>query len=326
MVAETELSRRESLFAGAAMILGGGTPRPLAPAPRPVAPPPVADIVLRAPAGPSAIVLTTTRRLAGAVHSITWNGVEFIDSVDHGRQLQSASSFDRLPLTDFWAETYNPTEAGSRGDHIGPTSTSLLHASRFTATELHTTSQMAYWLAPGERSAKRLARNTTRLSEHYLSKRIQLGHAGDPHILEYDVTFRVPVRPEYQYGQLELLTGYMPAAFERFWAFDPATGQLGMLSDGPGEQKLPVVLSRADGRHAMGAFTVPPTEPDYSPIGYGRFRFRAEKCVKWNCVSRVRNRAGVGGKHSFRMFVAVGDLDTVRRCLVKLHEEFPKNG
>ncbi|MFN5915798.1 MAG: hypothetical protein ACK48K_03520, partial [Planctomycetota bacterium] len=33
--------------------------------------------------------ITTTSRLAGAVHSIRWKGKEFIDSADHGRQLQS---------------------------------------------------------------------------------------------------------------------------------------------------------------------------------------------------------------------------------------------
>src|SRR5687768_5976005 len=47
--------------------------------------------VIRAPAGQSEIVITTTPRVAGAIHSLTWNGKEFIDSFDHGRQLQSAA-------------------------------------------------------------------------------------------------------------------------------------------------------------------------------------------------------------------------------------------
>ena len=75
---------------------------------------------IRAMARNSEIVITTTSRLAGAIHSLTWNGYEFIDSADHGRQLQSASNFDAgLPLT---AETFNPTEAGSRMDGAGRTS------------------------------------------------------------------------------------------------------------------------------------------------------------------------------------------------------------
>ncbi|SVC63015.1 uncharacterized protein METZ01_LOCUS315869, partial [marine metagenome] len=51
------------------------------------------DAQIRAKSGSSEIVITTTSRLAGAIHSLTWNGREFIDSADHGRQLQSAANF-----------------------------------------------------------------------------------------------------------------------------------------------------------------------------------------------------------------------------------------
>ena len=83
------------------------------------------DAQIRAKAGPSEIVITTTSRLAGAIHSLTWNGREFIDSADHGRQLQSAANFDAG--SRFSPETFNPTEAGSRFDGAGPKSTSVLH-------------------------------------------------------------------------------------------------------------------------------------------------------------------------------------------------------
>jgi len=71
---------------------------------------------IRGRCGDSDIVITTTARLAGAIHSLTWNGKEFIDSADHGRQLQSASNFDAGSA--FTSETFNPTEAGSM--HDGP--------------------------------------------------------------------------------------------------------------------------------------------------------------------------------------------------------------
>ena len=50
--------------------------------------------VVRAPLRDSEIVIKTTSRLAGAIDSLTWNGQEFINSFDHGRQLQSASNLD----------------------------------------------------------------------------------------------------------------------------------------------------------------------------------------------------------------------------------------
>ena len=68
-------------------------------------------------------------------------GQEFIDSHDHGRQMQSASRFDYG--TDFGGETFNPT-SGIRNDGIGTSSTSKLL--QLTHTKTKTTSQMAFWL------------------------------------------------------------------------------------------------------------------------------------------------------------------------------------
>ncbi len=122
--------------------------------------PPTGDAVIRGKAGPSDIVVTTTARLAGAIHSLTWNGKEFIDSTDHGRQLQSAASFDND--REHGAETFNPTEAGSRDDGAGDHSSSKLLRLRAEGSELETTMRMAFWLAPGEKSDGQLARATTR--------------------------------------------------------------------------------------------------------------------------------------------------------------------
>src|ERR1700733_3779192 len=79
--------------------------------------PPSGDAVIRSPFDGSEIVITTASRLAGAIHSLTWKGREFIDSTDHGRQLQSALNLNvSTPQT---GETFNPTEAGSRLDGSG---------------------------------------------------------------------------------------------------------------------------------------------------------------------------------------------------------------
>ena len=124
------------------------------------------DAVIRAPAGPSEIVITTTSRVAGAIHSLTWNGREFIDSADHGRQLQSAANFDAG--RPFFPEVFNPTEAGSRRDGAGPTSSSRLLTLKAAGRELDTTTQMAFWLAPGEESEGHPAANDRVLSDHRL--------------------------------------------------------------------------------------------------------------------------------------------------------------
>ena len=51
---------------------------------------PSGDAVIRSPEGGGGITIRTTSRLAGAIDSLVWNKKEFIDSHDHGRQLQSA--------------------------------------------------------------------------------------------------------------------------------------------------------------------------------------------------------------------------------------------
>ncbi|MGL6096949.1 MAG: hypothetical protein ACRC7O_14280, partial [Fimbriiglobus sp.] len=115
-------------------------------------PAPTGDAVIRGKAGRSDIVITTTARLAGAIHSLKWNGKEFIDSADHGRQLQSACSFDCGGPGRFWAEAYNPTEAGARRDGAGKKSSSVPLAVQAGKNRLDTTVKMAFWLAPGETS------------------------------------------------------------------------------------------------------------------------------------------------------------------------------
>lgn len=284
---------------------------------------PSGDAVIRKAAGSSEIVITTTRRLAGAIHSLTWNGKEFIDSADHGRQLQSACNFDLgTPIT---AETFNPTEAGSRRDGAGNLSSSRLLHLRFAGNQLQSTTQMAFWLVPGEKSDSNPAKNETTLSDHLLTKRVTIGFRDLPQVIVYDVTFSMPLGEHHTHAVFEAVTGYMPAEFEKFWQYDAASSKLEELSDGPGEIGKPVVLATTDGQHAMGVYSPDQPSPNWNHVGYGRFRFVGPKVVKWNCVFRVTNDRGIPAcEYSFRNFVIVGDLATVRTSLARLHEIFPK--
>lgn len=279
------------------------------------------DATIRGSYAGSEIVISTTSRLAGAIDSLTWNGQEFINSTDHGRQLQSASNFDAG--SKFSGETFNPTEAGSRFDGAGPKSTSRLLHLIATDNTLQTTNQMAFWLRPGDKSDGILAKNKQALSNHLLTKRVTIGYRDLPNVIQYDVTFGLPINEQHKYAQFEAVTGYMPPGFSRFLTFDPQTGTTQPISDGPGEQGFPIIMAKPSGSHAMGVYS-----PDFPPAafaksGYGRWRFVPQKVVKWNCVFRVRNNGGVPAKdYSFRTFVIVGDLDAVVNALTALHAEF----
>lgn len=276
---------------------------------------------IRGPLLDSEIVIRTTDRLAGAIDSITWRGQEFIDSADHGRQLQSASNFDAGGT--FIPETFNPTEAGSVADGAGPTSTSQLLHLIADKNRLQTTNQMAFWLPPDGKSQGNPARNTTALSNHLLTKRVTIGYRDLPQVIQYDVTFGLPVDESHSYAQFEVITGYMPEKFTKFLGYDAKTDSFVELDRGPGEQNLPIVLATADGKFAMGCFTPDQFGKGWSGPGYGRFEFKWAHVTKWNCVFRLRNQNGVPpGDYSFRTVVVMGNLPLVREGLRELTTEF----
>ena len=274
--------------------------------------PPDGNAQIRARAGDSDLILTTTSRLAGAIDSLKWDGKEFINSTDHGRQLQSACSFDNTKTAN--AETFNPTEAGSRRDHSGTNSTSRLLEISARGKQLQTKTQMAFWLAPGERSAGQLARNTNTLSNYILTKDVTIGFDRWPQALDYRVTFSVPANAHHVFAQFETLTGYLAAEFSTFYQFNSQTGKLEPLSAGPGEIKNPVVLATPDGKYAMGIFA--PPQHQLNPASYGRWKFSEAQVVKWNCVARVRNSEGIRpGNYTYRMLVPVGSVVQVETML-----------
>lgn len=293
---------------------------PVAPYAKSIAITPSGDSEIRGVLDGEEAVLATTSRLAGAVHSIRWKGQEFIDSADHGRQLQSALSLDAMNDQPFWAECFNPTEAGSRLDGAGERSTSRLLGLKATEREVRTSTQMAFWLAPGERSEGRLALNRDSLSPFILHKRIRWNAYENDHILEFSNTFEIPENESHRYAQFEVVTGYMPAAFNTFWAYDAETHGLQRIDDGPGEQSMPVVLATEDGSFAMGAVLVAGPDSMSGRPGYGRFRFRDEGVVKWNIAQRYRESPTIRERRfSFRSLIAIGSLEQVRLAMVEIH-------
>jgi hypothetical protein len=285
--------------------------------------PPNGDAEIQGEFRNSTIRIRTTQRLAGAIDSIQWNGKEFIDSYDHGRQLQSASSFDAGQSSPFWSERFNPTEAGSSRDGTGDKSTSKLLHIEIEPSRLKTKVDAAFWLAPGESSGSFPALNQKERSNHVIAKDVQIGLETKGHVLpnviDYRVTFQIPSGEVHQFAQFEALTGYMPPEFSEFWGFDVDSNKLVPLDDGPGEQSMPIVFSTPSGEFAMGCLCEVPEQKIHQGPGYGRFRFLNEKVVKWNCVFRMSKTTGVdAGEYSFRIFVPIGTREDVRLAIQHL--------
>ena len=282
---------------------------------------PTGDAVIRAPAGNSEIVIKTTSRMAGAIESLQWAGKEFINASDHGRELQTCwngnAGID--PIAD---ETFNPTEAGSLDDGRGASSSSRLLEIQATGNQLETLSQPAFWLNPSQTSGGKPARNKTILSNDRLRKRVVIGCKNLPHAIDYQLTVSLAPEDHNTRCVIEALTGYMPPEFDQFQVFDPKTGKLAPVDDGPGEQPLPLVFSTADGKYAMGVFSRESEAPhDAHGPTYGRWNMKKDfQVVKWNCVFRLQNPAGLLGDFKCHVFVAVGSLEDVRTTLASLQK------
>jgi hypothetical protein len=254
--------------------------------------------------GANGMRLTMYESAGLAICSLTYQGTEMIDGYDHGRCLQSAVSFDGR------GEGFNPTEAGSYEDGLLPNkSTSVLVAKvtdrRHAATEV----EMAFW--QGGRSG------------HIHRKWVTAGWGGKS-IVEHKIAFEIPAGETHALGQFEILTGYMPPAFSKFLVWNAGTGTTAPLTDGPGEQSLPVIFCTPYETLCMGA---------YSPQvltggGYGRWRFNgancmtkagATGCVKWNMVSRANSPRGT---YRFTVYTTVGTLTEVKENLTLIRETF----
>ncbi|MEE7476274.1 hypothetical protein [Methylobacterium hispanicum] len=263
----------------------------------------------------STIAVGVSSRTAGAIDSVIWRGTQFINTYDHGRQLQSAVSFNG------YGECFNPTEAGSVADGTGPHSTSLLLALELGARRLRTRTQMAYWIETGSRAGecpKGIGPYRTSLSDVVLTKEVLLGAEGVANAIAVRVTYKTPI-PRGP-ATFEALTAYLPPAFSTFWSLDPRSGTLQPLSDGPGEQGAPIIFSTQDGSRALGVYSPDLPQAQYPDAGYGRWRFdtlpgAGNATVKWNCVFRTLSTAEF---QTFACYVLVGDLRVVRSGLKAL--------
>lgn len=297
--------------------IAAGAPQAPNPSPTPSPAPPVStgplgDLVLRG----KEITIGTTRSHGASVTRLDWNGKQFINNHDHGRQLQIAWTVDR------WGEALNPTEAGSRSDGAGNTSTTQVLAGTVRGKTLETSVHPSYWLQPGQSShhllpggQKDVARNTTLRSADILEKKIIVDYQNDPHLIRWETTIKLAQATGHI--QLESPTPYVNAEFRSFYSVDLSRGTVtdlratqstaaGQFPAGSnvGEQNLPIILATSNGSHAIGI---------YSPergARYGYFNFTAHHgTAKSNIVIRRDNLNA--GSHRYISYIAVGTVQDV---------------
>jgi hypothetical protein len=260
-------------------------------------------------------------KYAGAIDSITYRGVQFIDTYDHGRELQSAIDPDSL------GECLNPTEAGTRADgRDKPTSSETLLATNRSNT-LRTVTRPAFWLSPGEDYGhactglrpEHAAQNRTVLSDYRIARTTRFFGPRDPHLLMIEMAFTIP--DAHQSLSIEALTGYLPPQFTAFYSYAPATRTLTALraSTADSRSPLPVIVATPDGRNAMGVMSADTGAPSGHGVYYAYYYFPGVGgTAKWSCaydLSAIPARAVL----HYACPVAIGTLDEVKRAMDLFH-------
>lgn len=261
-------------------------------------------------------------RDAGAVCSIVYDGHEFVNDFDHGRQMQIAWSYNGL------GEAYNPTESGSSDDFIKISSTSELLFVGADGASLITKSHPAYWQRPGK------GRNTQTVTKDTLEKKLTLGYGGDPHVIVLDAAVTVSPEltgPPITKIRIEAPAFYTSGELTEHYQLDRRDGSMVKIppplqpevKDRMNErvrlnmerQRIPI-LSSPDGRYAMGVYT--PQAENF----WANNSFSIPSDVPENVGNKVSTRfehaAKPGQTYSYRTFVVIGDLATVKNAVVKL--------
>jgi len=268
--------------------------------------------------GGTIVVTASGSRFAGAISSITYRGVQYIDIADHGREMQSALQLDG------WGECYNPTEAGSVNDTNKMTSTSNLLSISSTNNVLQTQTQPAFWLAAFQQYGKPCnpylpypdntvsqAKNTTDVSNLIFRRTASFYGAAIPNLLNVDVSWSF--LDNHASTNIEASTAYLPATFNVFLTYDRASRTLAKVPATPtgSSTSLPVIIAQPNGLHSMGAFSPAiMTNPSNRYMAYFYFGTGPTPTAKWSCVFGESN-ISAGSTYSYSCPTAVGTVDEV---------------
>jgi hypothetical protein len=268
------------------------------------------------------ISVSTTWRTAGAIDSVVFKNREFINSYDHGRQLQYALS------TNDQDESFNPTEAGSCDDDIGAYTSSVLDYVHVSGATMATQTMPAFWRKPNVPcgfAGKAPAVNTKSVSDYRMNKRVQVGYAGLPHAIQF--SFQLYVPENVKKITLEAPTGYLTGDFTSFYTYQPATSKLTAFPANTenGLQDLPLIVATPDGAYAMGCYAPDAPEPAGTSIIYGHFPLKnytfstpVQSTTKWNIYVRT-GPVAAATTLNFRTFVIAGTLDDVKSTMTQLY-------
>jgi hypothetical protein len=278
-------------------------------------------------------------RTASAIESLKWNGQEFIDNADHGRELSVAWTYNGV------GECYNPTEPGSMLDGSGLISTSVLYSLENDGRIMSTKTKMAYWLMPsvvlgGNTPCSELSSIITNpVSNDELHKSIYF-YPNNKNIIVFDMN-AITARPEQKF-YFEFTSYHLSALkLGKLEVFDASSGRLadpkisglaGNWIDRWTESYgfIPVAASTADGQYSIGLYcndavwgskTISPQYLQFSFVPRAGLPTLGSKLS----VIFAKTNSVPAGNYPVKCYVAVGSRQIVENSLKQLYREQGSN-
>ncbi len=261
--------------------------------------------MLARPFGRSEISLRLARRVAGAVDTLTWDGVTFLADTEPADALQARAALGSGSGRRRVSEAGGPQEAAASPPHAG--------SARCGPGGAGPRPRRAW---PGRAADRATIRpgssgDPAAGADVILHKRVALGLPGLGNAVEVQARFVLPGPAAA--ARFEPLTLAVPAEFSEAWRFDPATGALSRRAAAPGEEPAPVVLATPEGSHALAVWSPdPPAQEPDAPRP--RFTVRpGPGATRLGCAVRIAEAAA--GNHDFACYALVGTLADVRSAL-----------
>lgn len=278
------------------------------------------------------VYISCSERTAGAVDSLTWKDKEFLNSYDHGRQLQMAMTVQNH------GECWNPTEAGGRSDGIDFETKSNLTDIVVSKNQMRTISLPAYWVRGDDVTAIPSGTQCPKGHESYneedthpyeMMKFIDFGCFGLDSCIQYSLRAELgdsPYMPCCQgFAQMEAPTAYLNSDFDQVSYLDPNNKTLTKQTLESGETEKLVIIHTQDQEYALGVISESrnSTSAGVPGLHYAYFSFNIQnfdsKTFKWSVV--VREDLQLGLVFDVHSYLCVGMLDEVVDCLLSIHQQ-----
>jgi hypothetical protein len=263
----------------------------------------------------------------GAISELWWNGKQFVNDYDFGRQIQIAFNL-QLP-----GETNNPTEGGDKHGWPGVKPAGWAHGSpligaSIVGTTLQTTCQPLQWSPENFGGGP----NNPVIWKGTIGKQLDLDFAGFPRVIRWITNINFPSSSNFL--DLEIVTAYLNSEFNTFYAYNAATNVLdsmtaavpnnGCLDPSQDARLRPaaggVLISTSDNNFALGVYRKD------AGNNFGLCKFLGSgstgkygfQTTKWNTLFRPGNGV-TAGAHSYTAYLVVGTRDQVRTDMRNLY-------